>query len=33
VGALTGAGVDEMMAIIGVDETIERIEKAVATIA
>jgi glutamyl-tRNA synthetase len=26
VGALTGAGVDEMMAIIGVDETIERIE-------
>jgi glutamyl-tRNA synthetase len=33
VGALTGAGVDEMMAIIGVDETIARIEKAVATIA
>ncbi len=32
VGALTGPGVDEMMAIIGVDETIERIEKAVATI-
>ncbi len=32
VGALTGAGVDEMMAIIGVDETIERIERAVATI-
>ncbi len=33
VGALTGAGVDEMMAIIGMDETIARIEKAVATIA
>jgi glutamyl-tRNA synthetase len=33
VGALTGAGVDEMMAIIGLDETIERIERAVATIA
>jgi glutamyl-tRNA synthetase len=33
VGALTGAGVDEMMAIIGVDETIARIEKAVASIA
>ncbi len=32
VGALRGPGVDEMMAIIGVDETIERIEKAVATI-
>jgi len=32
VGALTGAGVDEMMAIIGVDETIKRIERAVATI-
>jgi len=32
VGALTGPGVDEMMAIIGVEETIERIEKAVATI-
>ncbi|RUM73185.1 MAG: glutamate--tRNA ligase [Sulfurovum sp.] len=32
-GALTGAGVDEMMTIIGVDETIDRIEKAVATIA
>ncbi len=32
VGALTGPGVDEMMAIIGADETIVRIEKAVATI-
>ncbi len=32
VGALTGPGVDEMMAILGVDETIARIEKAVATI-
>ncbi len=32
VGALTGPGVDEMMAIIGVDETIERIERAVANI-
>ena len=33
VGALTGAGVDEMMAILGVDETIERIERAVATVS
>ncbi len=33
VGALTGAGVDEMMAILGMDETIARIERAVATIA
>ena len=32
VGALTGPGVDEMMAIIGEDATIERIEKAVTTI-
>ena len=32
VGALTGAGVDEMMAIIGREETILRIERAVAQI-
>ncbi|QOR61796.1 glutamate--tRNA ligase [Sulfurovum sp. ST-21] len=31
-GAMTGSGLDEIMAIIGVDETIERIERAVATI-
>jgi len=32
-GSMTGSGLDEIMAIIGVDETIERIEKAVATIS
>jgi len=32
-GSMTGAGMDEVMAILGVDETIERIERAVATIA
>ncbi len=32
-GSMTGSGLDEIMAIIGVDETIERIERAVATIA
>jgi len=31
-GSMTGAGMDEVMAILGVDETIERIETAVATI-
>jgi glutamyl-tRNA synthetase len=32
-GSMTGSGLDEIMASIGVDETIERIEKAVATIS
>jgi len=32
-GSMTGSGLDEIMAILGVDETIERIEKAVATIS
>jgi len=32
-GSMTGSGLDEIMAIIGVDETIERIERAVSTIA
>jgi len=32
-GSMTGSGLDEIMAIIGVEETIERIERAVATIA
>jgi glutamyl-tRNA synthetase len=32
-GSMTGSGLDEIMAIIGVDETIERIERAVATIS
>lgn len=32
-GSMTGSGLDEIMAILGVDETILRIEKAVATIA
>ena len=32
VGALTGPGVDEMMAILGIDETMARIEKAVEMI-
>ncbi len=31
-GSMTGAGMDEVMAILGVDETIRRIEKAVETI-
>ncbi len=31
-GSMTGAGVDEVMAILGIDETIRRIEKAIATI-
>jgi len=32
-GSMTGSGLDEIMAILGVDETIERIERAVATIS
>ncbi len=32
-GSMTGSGLDEIMAIIGVDETIERIERAVAYIS
>ena len=32
-GSMTGAGMDEVMAILGTDETIRRIEKAIATIA
>ncbi|MEA2048713.1 MAG: glutamate--tRNA ligase [Campylobacterota bacterium] len=32
-GSMTGSGLDEIMAILGVDETILRIEKAVTTIA
>ncbi len=31
-GAMTGSGMDEIMAILGVDETVARIEKAIATI-
>lgn len=31
-GSMTGSGLDEIMAILGVDETIERIERAVSTI-
>ena len=31
-GSMTGAGMDEVMAILGTDETISRIEKAIATI-
>jgi len=31
-GSMTGAGMGEVMAILGVDETIARIEKAIATI-
>ena len=31
-GAMTGSGLDEIMAILGVDETVSRIEKAIATI-
>ncbi len=33
VGALTGPGVDEMMAILGVEETVKRIERAIASLA
>ena len=32
-GSMTGAGMDEVMAILGTGETIKRIEKAIATIA
>jgi len=31
-GSMTGAGMDEVMAVLGVEETVERIESAVATI-
>jgi glutamyl-tRNA synthetase len=31
-GSMTGSGLDEIMAILGVDETVTRIEKAIATI-
>ncbi len=31
-GSMTGSGVDEIMAILGVDETVARIEKAIAMI-
>ena len=31
-GSMTGSGLDEIMAIVGVDETIYRIEKAIETI-
>lgn len=31
-GSMTGSGLDEIMAILGVDETVVRIEKAIATI-
>jgi len=31
-GSMTGAGMDEVMAILGTDETISRIEKAIASI-
>ncbi len=31
-GSMTGSGLDEIMAILGVDETIARIEKAISTI-
>jgi len=31
-GSMTGSGLDEIMAILGVSETIKRIEKAIATI-
>jgi glutamyl-tRNA synthetase len=31
-GSMTGSGLDEIMAILGVGETIERIEKAVKII-
>lgn len=32
-GSMTGSGLDEIMAILGVDETVSRIEKAIAVIA
>ena len=32
-GSMTGSGLDEIMAILGVEETVSRIEKAIATIA
>jgi len=31
-GSMTGSGLDEIMAILGVDETVSRIEKAISTI-
>ncbi len=31
-GSMTGSGLDEIMAILGVDETVVRIEKAIATV-
>jgi len=31
-GSMTGSGLDEIMAILGVEETVSRIEKAIATI-
>ncbi len=31
-GSMTGSGLDEIMAILGVDETVARIEKAIAEI-
>ncbi|RLA69224.1 MAG: glutamate--tRNA ligase [Epsilonproteobacteria bacterium] len=31
-GSMTGSGLDEIMAILGVDETVSRIEKAIATL-
>jgi glutamyl-tRNA synthetase len=31
-GSMTGSGLDEIMAILGVDETVSRIEKAIAAI-
>jgi glutamyl-tRNA synthetase len=32
-GSMTGSGMDEIMAILGVDETVARIEKAIESIA
>ncbi len=32
-GSMTGAGMDEVMAVLGVDETVERIERAVENIS
>jgi glutamyl-tRNA synthetase len=31
-GSMTGAGMDEVMALLGVDETVERIERAIEAI-
>jgi len=31
-GSMTGSGMDEIMAILGVDETVSRIEKAISEI-